>query len=165
MGARAKGTYPLKEFAKIIPRFEFIERKEALEKPCDVEITPFTSNLFDKLPENYKNWHLQNYGTKEAFLEKAFGFYAVENGEVCCESEAAFTANGFTEMGVYTFEPYRKRGFAFATCLKTLEELEKMGLKAIWACDEENSESVRLAKRLGFTNPVEYEFLYFPTRN
>ena len=24
--------------------------------------------------------------------------------------------------------------------------------KAIWACDEENSESVRLAKRLGFTN-------------
>ena len=37
--------------------------------------------------------------------------------------------------------------------------------KAIWACDEENAESVRLAKRLGFTNPVEYEFLYFPTRN
>ena len=37
--------------------------------------------------------------------------------------------------------------------------------KAIWACDKENAESVRLAKRLGFTNPVEYEFLYFPTRN
>ena len=36
-----RGTYPLKEFSKIIPRFEFIERKEALEKPCDVEITPF----------------------------------------------------------------------------------------------------------------------------
>ena len=89
-----KGTYPLKEFSKIIPRFEFIERKEA-------------------------------------FLEKAFGFYAVENGEVCSESEAAFTAHGFTEIGIYTFEPYRKRGFAFATCLKTLEELEKMGLKAI----------------------------------
>ena len=160
-----KGTYPLKEFAKIIPRFEFIERKEALEKPSDVEITPFTSELFDKLPEKYKAWYLQNYGTKEAFLEKAFGFYAVENGEVCCESEAAFTCKGLTEIGVYTFEPYRKRGFAFATCLKTLEELEKMGLKAIWACDEENAESVRLAKRLGFANPVEYEFLYFPTRN
>ena len=37
--------------------------------------------------------------------------------------------------------------------------------KAIWACDEENAESVRLAKRLGFVNPEEYEFLYFPTRN
>ncbi len=68
-------------------------------------------------------------------------------------------------MGVYTFEPYRNRGFAFATCLKTLEELEKMRLKASWACDEENAESVRLAKRLGFANSVEYEFLYFPTRN
>ena len=67
-----------------------LERKEVLEKPCDVEITPFTSELFDKLPENYRAWHLQNYGSKEAFLEKAFGFYAVENGAVCCESEAAF---------------------------------------------------------------------------
>lgn len=36
--------------------------------------------------------------------------------------------------------------------------------KAIWACDEENPESVRLAKRLGFVHPVEYEFLYFPCR-
>ena len=102
---------------------------------------------------------------KKHFCEKAFGFYAVENGEVCSESEAAFTAHGFTEIGIFTFEPYRRRGFAFANCLKTLEELEKMGLKAIWACDEENAESVRLAKRLGFINPVEYEFLYFPTRN
>ena len=40
----------------------------------------------------------------------------------------------------------------------------KMGLKAIWACDEENPESVRLAKRLGFVNPVKYDFLYFPCR-
>ncbi|MCI7565509.1 MAG: GNAT family N-acetyltransferase, partial [Treponema sp.] len=90
-----------------------------------------------------------------------FGFYAVENGAVCCESEAAFTAHGFTEIGIYTFEPYRRRGIAFATCLKTLEELGKKGLKAIWACDEENAESVRLAKRLGFANPVEYVFCIF----
>lgn len=69
-----KGTYPLKKFAKIIPRFEFIERKEVLEKACEVEITPFTSELFDKLPENYRAWHLQNYGTKKHFLKKLLDF-------------------------------------------------------------------------------------------
>ena len=55
-------------------------------------------------------------------------------------------------------------GFAFATCFKTLEELEMMDLKAIWAYDKKNAESVRLAKRLELVNPVEYEFLYFPCR-
>jgi RimJ/RimL family protein N-acetyltransferase len=159
------GTYPLKEVATIIPRLEYTERKEPSENPCSVEITPYTSELYDKLPEDYKEWHIQNYGSKEEFLKKAFGFFAVENGEVCSESEAAFIANGYAEMGIYTFEPYRNRGFAFATCLKTIKELEKKGLKTIWACDKENTESDRLAKRLGYVNPLEYEFLYFPVQN
>lgn len=157
--------YPLKELGKIIPRYEYIKRNAPLAQPCDVEITPFTSELFDKLPEDYQKWHLQNYNTKEAFLKKAFGFYAVENGQVCCEAEAAFTANGFTEMGIYTFEPYRRKGYAFAACLHTLQELEKKGLKAIWACDVENVESVGLAQKLGFVNPVEYDFIFFPQVN
>ena len=32
--------------------------------------------------------------------------------------------------------------------------------KAIWACDKDNVESDRLAQRLGYVNPVEYEFIY-----
>lgn len=158
-------AYPLKEFGKIIPRYEYTERKEPLRQPCNVEITAFTSELFDKLPADYQQWHLQNYKTKEAFLEKAFGFYAVKDGEICCETEAAFTANGYTEIGIYTFEPYRRKGYAFAACLHTLQELEKKELKAIWACDKENVESMELAKKLGFVNPVEYDFIFFPQTN
>ena len=78
-----RGSYPLKEFGKIIPRFEFIERKEALEKPCDVEITPFTSDLFDKLPE-----------TGEA-LGKAFrSFRTALSGESTREKEDTTAKKG-----------------------------------------------------------------------
>ena len=73
--------YPLKELGKIIPRLEYIERTASLAQPGNVEVVPFSSELFDKLEPGYKKWHLDNYGTKEAFLKKAFGFYAVENGE------------------------------------------------------------------------------------
>ena len=69
------------------------------------------------------------------------------------------------KMGIYTFEEYRNRGFAYALCLRTIQELEKMGIKAIWACDKKNIESDRLAQRLGYVNPVEYEFIYFPAQN
>ena len=45
---------------------------------------------------------------------KGLGIFAVENGQVCSESEAAFMSNGYAEMGIYTFEEYRNRGFAYA---------------------------------------------------
>ncbi|MCQ2613185.1 MAG: GNAT family N-acetyltransferase [Treponemataceae bacterium] len=157
-----RGIYPLQGVGKVIPRFEYTERIESAKQPRPVEISPFTAELFDKLETGYKNWHLQNYGSKEEFLKKTYGFYAVENGEICCECESAFTAKGFTEIGIYTFEKYRRQGYAFAACLHTLKELDEKGLKAIWACDAENLESVKLAESLGFVNPVEYDFIYFP---
>ena len=155
-----KGTCPLKDISKPFPRLEYIERKKEQKEPCKVDIFPFSSELFDKLPEDYKQWHIQNYGSKEEFLKKAFGFYAVENGKVCSESEGAFISGGYAEMGIYTFEEYRNRGFAYALCLRTIQELEKMGIKPIWACDKANVESDRLAQRLGYVNPLEYEFVY-----
>lgn len=154
--------YPLSGAGKVIPRFEYIERKEPLEQPLNVELSPFTSELFDKLEENFKSWHIQNHGSKEEFLKKSYGFYALENGEICCEAEASFEAKGFCEIGIYTFENHRKKGYAFATCFHMLQELENKGLKTIWACDVENQASVNLAEKLGFVNPVEYDFIYYP---
>lgn len=160
-----KGQYPLKEQGKVIPRHEYIERKEALQKLRDAQIVPFSSEWFDKLEPAFQKWHIQSYGSKEKFLEQAFGFYVVENGEICSEFEAAFTSNGYTEIGIYTFEPHRRKGYAYAACLHGIKEIEKRGLKAIWACDVENTESIQLAAKLGFVNPVEYDFIFFPQKN
>lgn len=160
-----KGKYPLPELGKVIPRHEYIERKEALQKPRDAQIVPFSSEWFDKLESGFQKWHIQNYGSKEKFLEQAFGFYAVENGEICSEFESAFTSNGYTEIGIYTFDPHRRKGYAYATCLHGLKELDKKGIKTIWACDVENTESMQLAAKLGFINPVEYDFIFFPQKN
>ena len=57
------------------------------------------------------------------------------------------------------------RYYAHQLCLRTIQELEKQGIKPIWACDKANVESDRLAQRLGFVNPLEYEFIYLPTQN
>ena len=100
--------------------------------------------------------------SKENFLKKTFGFYALENGEVCSECEAAFIANGYTEIGIITEKSKRQQGYAFSACVRTLEEIEKRNLKPIWACDKENTASVKLAEKLGFINPLEYDFVFFP---
>ena len=160
-----KGQYPLTELGKVIPRHEYIERKEPLQKPRDAQIVPFSSECFDKLEPDFQEFHIAHYGSKEKFLEQAFGFYAVENAEICSEFESAFTSNGYTEIGIYTFDPHRRKGYAYATCLHGIKEIEKRGLKAIWACDVENTESMQLAAKLGFVNPVKYDFIFFPQKN
>lgn len=154
---------PLKDFGKVIPRYEYTQRKTVAEEPTNVEIKAFNGELYDKLP--WKNFHESVYGSKEAFLNKAFGFYALENGEICSEAEGAFVANGYTEIGIITTEEKRKKGFAFAACVRLLEEIDKRGLKPIWACDKDNPASQKLAEKLGFVNPVEYKFIFFPQKN
>lgn len=153
---------PLKEIEKrvVIPRFEYTQRNPISEKPKAVELAPFSEDLLEKL--KWKDFHISTYGSKEDFLNKTFGYYALENGEICSECEAAFIANGFTEIGIITEESKRKKGYAFAACVRTLEEIEKRGLKPIWACDIENVASVKLAEKLGFVNPLEYDFIFFP---
>ena len=126
---------------------------------------PYTKEFYATVPDGYKEWHVQNYGSIEEFFNKAWGFYAVDNGKVCAESEGAFMSGGYAEMGIYTFEEYRNRGFAYALCLRTIQELEKIGIKPIWACDKKNIESDRLAQRLGYVNPLEYEFIYLEPHN
>ena len=161
-----KGQYPLTELGKVIPRHEYIERKEALQKPRDAQIVSFSSEWFDKLPDpDFQEFHIYGYGSKEKFLEQCLGFYAVENGEICSEFESAFTSNGYTEINIYTFDPHRRKGYAYAVCVHGLKDLDKKGLKAIWACDVENTESMQLAAKLGFVNPVEYDFIFFPQKN
>lgn len=154
---------PLKNLGKVIPRYEYTQRKNVSVCPKCVEIVPFNGELYDDLP--WKQFHESVYGSKEIFLEKAFGFYSLENGELCSEAEAAFIANGYTEIGIITVEEKRGQGFAFAACTRLLEEIEKRGLKPIWACDKDNAASFKLAEKLGFVNPVEYNFVFFPQKN
>ena len=161
-----KGKYPLPELGKVIPRHEYIERKEPLQKPSDAQIIPFSSEWFDKLPDpDFQEFHIHPYGSKEKFLEQSIGFYAIENGEICSDFTATFISNGYTELDIYTFDPHRKKGYAYAACVRGLEELDKKGLKGIWACDVENTESMQLAAKLGFVNPVEYDFIFFSQKN
>ena len=154
---------PLADLGTVIPRHEYTQRNPIEQKPREVELKPYDSELYEKVP--WKEFHERVYGSKENFLKIAFGFYAIENGEVCSESEVAFSARGYAELGIITDDNKQRKGFAFATCVRTLEEIDKRGLTPIWSCDVANTASMKLAEKLGFVNPVEYSFVFFPQNN
>lgn len=162
---------PSKGLENINPRLEYVgiedealaaaREKTGTSVDC-TEFKPFSSELFDKC--EWKDFHLWIYGSSENFIKKAFGVYAVQGEEICCEGEAAFAAQGYTEIGIITAKNKRRQGYGFATCVRLLEEIKKRGLIPIWACDVANPESSKLAEKLGFKNPLAYDFLYYPQR-
>lgn len=151
---------PVKGLEAAIPRFDFTERHEVKRKEIQADIRLIDSGLFEKC--EWKDIQLLAYTTKENFLSKAFGFCVVEGEEVSCECYATFAADTYTELGVITAESKRRKGYASAACLRVIDEARKRGLTPTWSCDQDNSESVNLAQKLGFHSPLEYEFLYFP---
>lgn len=136
---------PSKGLENINPRLEYVgiedealaaaREKTGTSVDCTV-FKPFSTELFDKC--EWKDFHLWIYGSSENFIKKAFGVYAVQGEEICCEGEAAFAAQGYTEIGIITAKNKRRQGYGFATCVRLLEEIKKRGLIPIWACDVAN---------------------------
>lgn len=147
-----------------IPRQEFIGIKNQVLPFATPNVTfkAIDADLFDKCL--WQDQRVLAYGSKEKFLEKAFGFCAMEGNQMCSESCASFVANDFAEMGAITAENKRRQGFGLSTCATVIQEALKRGLTPTWSCDTSNFESVNLAKKLGFNEPVDYEILYFPQK-
>lgn len=156
---------PQKGIEAAVPRLEFIGVKEGWSLPqtnLNAEFKFFDSEIFDKAM--WKEDRLVAFGTKENFLNKAFGICAIQDGQICSECCASFQANGYTEIGAVTADNKRRQGFALATCSRVIDEILKRGMTPSWSCDVRNTESAALAKKLGFNEPVPYEILYFPQR-
>lgn len=144
----------------ITPRYDFTERKQITAKPVDVEIKRIDKELIQKC--EWKGMMEWKYSSIDLFLEKGFGFVAVQGDKICSEAYSCRGDGVYAEMGVITAEDKKRQGFGFAACLKVLEEIEKLGLKPTWSCDRDNDGSKNLAEKLGFINPKPYEFLWIP---
>lgn len=158
----AKTEKPTKNLEVAVPRLEFVGIANKISAPeiPSVEFKFFDEDSFDKAI--WKDQRIAAYGTKENFLKNAFGIYALQDGQICSESCASFTASGRAEMGAVTAENKRRQGLALATCSRVIDEALKKGLIPTWSCDAQNENSALLAKKLGFNEPKPYEILYFP---
>ena len=86
----------------------------------------------------------------EQFLKNGFGFVAMEEDNICAVTFSSAVSDVAVDIGVETYEEYRKNGLAAALAQTMCGEIIKGGRKPVWSHAEANMGSRNTALKCGF---------------
>lgn len=116
----------------------------------------------EKIPDGYTIYAFD--GSSDEFLEKhkkgrdfwspeskRFGRVLLKGDEIVSECFSVFFFDkNMVEVGIETQELYRRRGFAYLTSAAFIEYCLSINLEPNWGCWHFKTDSIALAKKLGF---------------
>ena len=95
------------------------------------------------------------FGTRENYLLNGFGFAVLDGNRAVSVVSSYIVYRGEAEVDISTDEAYRGRGLASAVCARFMLECAARQLTPSW--DAQNTASMRLAEKLGFTLERAYD--------
>ena len=103
--------------------------------------------------------HMFGFRSPEDFVERGFGYCALEDQKIVCIASAGVVCSKGIEIQINTDKKYRGQGLASAVgAALILESLEK-GIDPNW--DAASEISAGLAKKLGYTPEDEYDMYFY----
>jgi GNAT superfamily N-acetyltransferase len=87
---------------------------------------------------------------------------AMADGRPVSFCYAADETEGLWDISIDTLEPYRRQGYAARCVSYMVDEMRRRGKEPVWAAEETNLPSMRLAAKLGFV-PVDELLLFRPS--
>ena len=91
-----------------------------------------------------------SWESDEQFLRNGFGFVAMEGDNICAVAFSSAVSDEEVDIGVETYEAYRRNGLAAALAQKMCEEITAGGRNPVWSHAEANSGSGSTAHKCGF---------------
>jgi GNAT superfamily N-acetyltransferase len=126
-------------------RFDNLQQSEL---KCDYRIERINENNYDKIQGRIIPSF--SWSSKEQFLEKGFGYVALDGDEVIAIAFSAAVSSEEIDIGVETDEHYRHKGLAKALADKMCREVLSVGKKPVWAHAVSNEGSKNTALSVGF---------------
>ncbi len=130
--------------------------REASAPPEGFELAPITPAMASTWNpaadrSGLDPWIFDIWDGPEGFAERSFGFAVLSAGRPIAFTAACAIGGGEAEVEVGTARAWRQRGLATVTCLAFMAECRARGLTPTWTTSSDNSASIALAKRLGYT--------------
>lgn len=109
------------------------------------------------------NGQLFGFASPQDFMERGFGYCALENEKIVCIASTGTVCSRGIEVQINTHKKYRGRGLASATGAALIIECLENGIDPNW--DAATEVSAGLAKKLGYTPKGEYNtYMYTGSR-
>jgi GNAT superfamily N-acetyltransferase len=124
------------------------------------EVRPFgaadLATVADNLPEGLRS------ELEVALAGGAPAVAALADGRPVSFCYVADETEGLWDISIDTLEPYRRQGYAARCVSYMVDEMRWRGKEPVWAAEETNLPSMRLAAKLGFV-PVDGLLLFRPS--
>ncbi|MBP2242970.1 hypothetical protein J2Z40_003552 [Cytobacillus eiseniae] len=151
----------LKEKIKQLHRLSFTYNISKILDDKKVEsseyaIEKINAESIKKSLEFNQTYYKEYWGSISNFMEKGFGFCMLHHGKIISECTSIFSSKQFAEIDIVTHEAYRGQGLALTLAKIYIDHCLKNRLVPRWDCDVSNASSIKLAKIVGFIDPVEY---------
>ena len=104
--------------------------------------------LFDGIPDDLKPGMR---GDVEIVLNEGFVAGAVVDGRVVSVAHTNAITERYADIGVFTHEDHRNRGYSTAAAALVARAIQKSGRTPVWSCGEDNLASLRVAAKVGLT--------------
>jgi RimJ/RimL family protein N-acetyltransferase len=132
-----------------------------LSLPAGYEVHRMGRDLIEKSPQLEAT--LFRYGSIDSFLETGLDVCVLHGDEYVCEAGADMEVGAVREVGLVTETSYRRRGFGTIAVAHLLKWCDELGCSTYWDCAKLNIGSLKIARKLGFTNERSYKLLaWFP---
>ena len=146
----------------------------ALDRPANAsDLSPYLNlpqgfqafrmgrDLIEKSP--HRDAIVRRYGNIDTFLEKGLSVGILHGDEYVCRAEADMEIEGVREIGIFTEPQYWGRGFGTTAVAHLLKWCDELGCATYWDCVKLNIRSLKIARKLGYTNERIYKLLaWFP---
>ena len=123
---------------------------------------PYAQQIVDD-KSDLTDGQLFGFASPQDFIERGFGYCALENGKIVCIASTGTVCSKGIEVQINTHKKYRGRGLASATGAALLIECLENGIDPNW--DAATEISAGLAKKLGYMPQGKYDsYVYTGSR-
>jgi len=112
------------------------------------QIVRTDKHLFEEMVGTVVPKYFWNNG--DDFYKNAVGFSLLYEGEVASTAFSAFIVDKKLELGIESVTRFRGKQFAIYTCMALIDYCLENGYEPVWACRFQNTNSFKLAQKIGF---------------
>jgi len=131
----------------IFNRGAYFVFKQNLQK-CNYKIVRTDIDAFNNMKGTVVPMYF--WENVEQFCNHGVGFSLFYENKLASTAYSAYMHDNYLEIGIETVEEYRGKGLAQYACSALIDYCLQNNLEPVWSCRLENTNSCKLAQKLGF---------------